>query len=137
MKRNIFLLVFVFSFFSIGCSAHSPMIIKNTYNMETSFKYSAHKNKVYLTNEKLSTKDYKYEVISPVDAGKVWYGKSGDIYESMAVMARELGADAVIEIKVWFQPSGFSWSAPHGSGKAIKFIDKVPTDFSGIQGEWR
>lgn len=136
MKRSIWVLVFALSFFSIGCSAHSPFIMKNTYNAGPS-KYSSNNNKIFLTSESLSPQKYSYEIISQINVGKVWYGSSGDVYESMAAMGRQLGADAVIEINAWYQPSGFSWAAPHGSGKAIKFTDKVPTDFPGTKGEWR
>lgn len=137
MRKSIWAIVFVLSFFIMGCSAHNPFIVKNTYNTATESSYSSHTNKVYLTKETLSTKDYKYEVVSRIDVGKVWYGNSKDVYESMAAMARKLGADAVIEVNAWYQPSGFSWAAPHGSGTAIKFTGKIPTDFPGIEGKWR
>jgi uncharacterized protein YbjQ (UPF0145 family) len=54
----------------------------------------------------------------------------------MAKRARQLGADAVIDVDTWRQPSGFAWAAPHGSGKAVKFRNKEDIDLSGVDGDW-
>ena len=125
-------------FFLLGCSAHSPFIIKNTTDTRnvSTIKYPPHTNKVFLTKESLP-EESKFEVIAMIEVGKVWYGSSGKVYESIAARARELGADAVIEIKTWHQPSGWSWAAPHGSGKAIRFTDRTSIDFSNLKGEWK
>ena len=77
-----------------------------------------------------------FEIIASIEVGKVWYGSSKHILSSMAVRAREIGADAVIEVKTWRQPSGWSWAAPHGSGKAIKILDPSSIDLSNFKGEW-
>lgn len=118
-----------------GCSAHSPMIMKNTTDTEvvSSNSYASHQNKIFLTEESLPANS-QAEVIANIGVGKVWYGNSKNVYESMATRARELGADAVVEIKTWKQPSGFSWFAPHGSGKAIKLQDQ--SILSKMKGEW-
>jgi uncharacterized protein YbjQ (UPF0145 family) len=41
----------------------------------------------------------------------------------MAQRARKLGADAIIEVATWHQPSGFSWAAPHGRGTAVRILN--------------
>jgi hypothetical protein len=79
----------------------------------------------------------KYEVLAELEVGKIWYGSSGNVLQSLADGARKLGADAVIEVKTWHQPSGFSWAAPHGSGKAIKILDSPSVDFASLPGEWK
>lgn len=129
------LMVFVLSML-LGCSAHSPMIVKNTTNtnMVSSKKYPSHHNKVFLTQQSLPP-NVEYEIIAEINVGKIWYGKSDDVYESIAIRAKELGADAVVEIKRWKQPSGFSWAAPHGSGKAVKLKDL--NFISKMQGEMK
>lgn len=54
----------------------------------------------------------------------------------MADRARELGANAVIQVKTWHQPSGFSWAAPHGSGQAVRIKDVKLLESLGIKGNW-
>jgi hypothetical protein len=124
--------------FIAGCSAHNPLIIKNT--TETSSvstnKYPAHTNKVFLTPDKLSP-DIKYEVLETINVGKVWYGSKGNIEISLANRARQIGADAIINFKSWRQPSGFSWAAPHGSGDAIKLQNKSSIKFKNYTGKWK
>lgn len=119
-----------------GCSAHNPFIITNTSQTipVSDAKYPPHSEKVYISSESISAGNY--DVIGFIEVGKIWYGSSSNILLSMAERARELGADAVIEVKTWHQPSGFSWAAPHGSGRAIKFKNKAVIDFSKIKGEW-
>lgn len=55
----------------------------------------------------------------------------------LAEGARELGADTVVEVKTWHQPAGWSWSAPHGSGKAVKILEPASVDLSALPGDWR
>lgn len=133
--KKIGLILVIISVFVMGCSAHNPFIIKNTTESTKLSKYSPHTKKIFITRESLLTTD-DFELISTIEIGKVWYGSSRSIYNAMANKARELGADAVIELKTWHQPSGWSWAAPHGSGKAIKFIDLSNMDLSKIKGKW-
>lgn len=135
--HRIALIFIIFLFYLMSCSAHSPMIIKNTIeSQEVSINtYPTHTNKVLITSGSLPAAS-KYEIIALIEVGKVWYGSSKNVLSSMAERAREIGADAVIEVKTWRQPSGWSWAAPHGSGKAIKLLDASSVDFSSIEGEW-
>ena len=122
-----------------GCSAHSPMIARTTTDSEpvSATKYPSHGNKVLvLVAEESLPPSAKYEVVSQIDVGMARYGSTRTLYQLMATRARALGADAVIEVKTWHQPSGWSWSAPHGSGKAIKVLDKSTVDLSKLKGEW-
>lgn len=121
-----------------SCSAHNPFIVKNTTDTITisKTKYPSHNNFVYLTKSALPA-DAQYEVLAKLEVGKVWYGSSNDVLQSLADGARKLGADAVIEVKTWRQPSGWSWAAPHGSGKAIKVIESTSVNFGSLQGEWK
>jgi len=123
-------------FIVCGCSAHSAFIAQDTTDTapinETA--YPAHKNKVFVSSVSIGDK-IKFTPIAKIDVGKVWYGSTDNVLESMAIRARELGADAVIEVKTWRQPSGWSWAAPHGSGLAIKLNDPN-FDFSKLKGDW-
>ncbi|PIE72760.1 MAG: hypothetical protein CSA20_06165 [Deltaproteobacteria bacterium] len=128
--------VLIAMFIVAGCSAHSPFIVKDTTDTEVVSKrsYPPHQNEVFLTEQPLPP-DCQAEVIATIQVGKIWYGDAKNIYESLANRARELGADGVVEMKTWHQPSGFSWAAPHGSGKAVKLDDT--SVFKQLTGEWR
>jgi hypothetical protein len=59
------------------------------------------------------------------------------VLQSLADGARELGADVVVDVKTWHQPSGWSWVAPHGSGKAVKITKSTSVDLSNLGGDWK
>lgn len=120
-----------------GCSAHNPFIIKNTTDIKQqgTSQYSEHNNRVYIITASLPG-TVKYEVLANLEIGKVWYGSSKNVLQSLADGARKVGADAVIDVKTWHQPSGWSWAALHGSGKAIKIIKLDNFDMNSIGGEW-
>jgi hypothetical protein len=119
-----------------GCAAHSPLILKNTTDSvpASQSKYPPHSDKVFVTEQELPP-GTQFEVISPVDVGKIWYGSSDSVLVSMADRARELGANAVIEVRTWHQPSGFAWAAPHGSGQAVH-IDPQTLTALNLSGSW-
>jgi hypothetical protein len=121
-----------------GCStAHDPFIIRDTTSAsaQSPAVYPAHNRKVFLTQQPLPGGTH-YELLETIEVGKIWYGSTRDISHSMADRARQIGADAVVEVKTWRQPSGFSWAAPHGSGKAVRFPDAATNNFSDLEGEW-
>jgi hypothetical protein len=134
MNKKFF---FVLAALLSGCSAHNPFIVSNTTDTkaESAKKYPAHTNKVFVTEGALPP-SAKYEVLESIEVGKVWYGAAGEVKQSMAERARQIGADAVVDVKTWHQPSGFSWSAPHGSGKAVKILEGNIKSLSLPSGEW-
>ena len=121
-----------------GCSVHKPFIIKNTTDLTSvgSNKYPSHTERIFISKGELPP-EVKYEVLEQIEIGKVWYGSKGNIQESMANRARQIGADAIVNFNSWYQPSGWSWAAPHGSGKAVKIQNKSSVDFSTLNGECR
>lgn len=124
---------------SIGaCSAHSPLIMKNTTDgkpVGDAKSYPAHKNPILVTSGGLPI-GVKYEVLESIQAGRIWYGSSETVQKQMANRARTIGADAIIFVKTWHQPSGFSWAAPHGTGQAVKLNDPDAVDLTTLPGEW-
>jgi len=138
MKSKHIVWIFVIVAGLTGCSAHNPFIIKNTtdVNQLSATKYAPHSNRVYVTSASLP-ETAKYEVLGQIEVGKVWYGSSDNVLQSLADGARKLGADAVVEVKTWHQPSGWSWAAPHGSGKAVKITEPTSVDFSNLGGDWK
>jgi hypothetical protein len=121
-----------------GCAAHSPMIMKNTVDVDANpnVKAAAHNNKVLFVENTLPS-NVKYDVLGEINIGKIWYGGGDALLDEMADKARALGADAVIEVGTWKQPSGFAWAAPHASGKAIKLLNKKSVDMKALAGIWR
>ena len=108
-----------------GCSAHSPMILKNTTDVSptVSQRYPSHSNPVLIVEGPLPA-DIEHEVIATIDVGRIWYSGADRILVEMARRAREMGADAVINVRRWRQPSGFAWAAPHGQGQAVRILNK-------------
>jgi hypothetical protein len=120
-----------------ACSAHNPFIVSNKTisSPVAEAKWPPHSDKVFFTEQSLPS-SVRFELISTIDVGKVWYGSSKGVYTSMALRARQLGANAVIQVKTWHQPSGFSWAAPHGSGQAIHIDDIHQLDALNVEGTW-
>lgn len=109
-----------------ACSAHSPMILKNTTNVTPvgAGAQAAHSDQVLVVEGPLPA-GVEYEAIGAIDIGKIWYTGNDGLLVEMAQRARTMGADAVINVKRWRQPSGFAWAAPHGHGDAVKLRDKA------------
>lgn len=132
MKQQIFIGTLALGL--VACSAHSPFIVANTTDVKPAAAqhYPAHSRKVLMVSGPLPA-NVKYELIGDIEIGKVWYGGSAKVLQELAERARELGADAVIDAKTWHQPSGYSWAAPHGSGKAVKILNAEEIrDFSAL-----
>ena len=138
MKSKLFASVYLVVVVLTGCSAHNPFIVGDTTDVIqlSSIKYAPHSNRVYVTSASLPATVH-YEVLGRLEVGTVWYGSSGNVLESLADGARELGADAVVEVKTWHQPAGWSWAAPHGSGTAVRIVEPARVDFSGLGGDWK
>lgn len=122
---------------STGCSTHSVMRMsdKTTFTPNVSQRYPAHTNRVFISQYTMPP-TLKAQVLGQIDAGTVMYNAPHIVYCRMAEKARDIGADAIFDAKTWFQPCGWSWAAPHGTGKAIKLLEGDPADFSLVKGEW-
>jgi len=138
MKLKHIICVLMIVMVLAGCSAHNPFIIKNTtdINQFGATQYPPHSDRVFVTSATLPA-TAKYEVLGSLEVGKVWYGSSKNVLTSLAEGARKLGADAVVEVKTWYQPSGWSWAAPHGSGKAVRITEPSSVVLSNLGGVWK
>lgn len=138
MKKYRVLIVLALVVDLSGCTAHSPLILTNTTDIDSQpqTRAPAHSNKVFFPDAPLP-ESVKFEVLGEINAGRIWYGRAESVLEQMADKAREIGADALIEVGVWFQPSGFAWAAPHGTGKAIRILNKEAVDLTKLGGKWR
>ena len=137
MKTVKFKFVMVSVVLLLGaCSAHSPMIVHSTTDSTPPAAQHAPTNdQIYITAQALPP-SVEYETVSRIDYGKPWYGGNDDAYAALAERARELGANAIIQAKTWYQPSGFSWAAPHGSGTAVRIKDMNQLKAANIPGTW-
>ena len=67
----------------------------------------------------------RYEFIAQVKIREGGYRSSEQNQDrALARRARALGADAVIDVKRWRQPAGWSWAAPHADGSAVRILNK-------------
>jgi hypothetical protein len=122
-----------------GCAAHSPMIMKETVDVAmapNAPKLAPHTGKV-LFLDNAPPAGVRYETLGEINAGAVWYGGPDGLLNAMADKARSIGADAVVEVGTWKQPSGFSWAAPHATGKAIHILNRKGADLNAMGGTWR
>ena len=78
----------------------------------------------------------RYEALGTLDVGTIWYGGGDKVDQQMADRARAMGADAVINVRRWRQPSGFAWAAPHGSGQAVKILNPGAATLDALPGGW-
>ncbi|MGV8997456.1 MAG: hypothetical protein ACOH12_10965 [Parvibaculaceae bacterium] len=123
-----------------GCSSpHSPMSTKQyreTPTQTSSAKtYPAHKRKVWITVADLPA-NVKYDVIEQIDVGAHWYGSVAKLNPLFAKVARKAGADAVIRVKTWYQPTSPVIISPEGVGQAVKIIEPKDFDLTTLPGGW-
>jgi len=120
-----------------GCSTHSPMRMSNatTVKNRATTTYPPHTNKVFITEAALPD-SMPYERLGQIGVGMTTYSSMNEVKKRMANKARELGADAVIELHTWKQPSGWAWVAPQGEGQSVRIKNRSSIDFSQMEGEW-
>lgn len=132
------LLMFLLALALAGCSAHSQLNITSvTETKPLSDKtYPPHAKEVFITKDALP-EGTRYEALATIDVGKASYGKVDYVLEEFAKAARNIGADAVVGIKIWFQPGGWGWATPHGTGTAVKLAEGATVDFKSLDGTWK
>lgn len=111
----------------LGCSAEGPIpnLSKRALQEPHATKvYPAHTMKVFITEDDLPP-TVAYEVVSVIEVGQVWHDSQSKVLQALADKARSLGADAVIEVRTWRQPTEWSYAAPFASGVAVKLLDQA------------
>lgn len=105
---------------SVACGPHRSLQLVPRYDVRRAPGGPArppHPRPVFVTEQTLPPDSY--EQVAVLDVTKVFYGTRAAAFQAMADMARELGADAVIEARAWFRPVGWALASPQGSGKAV------------------
>jgi hypothetical protein len=120
-----------------GCAVHSPMRFTSMTHVSnlTENKHTPSRGRIFITKAALPA-SAKFERVAQIDVGRVTYGIAEVVLIDMADKARELGADAVVEVDIWFQVGSWAWAVPHGKGQAVKMLDKASVDFSTMVGSW-
>lgn len=126
MRVHLIALVAVLLLVS-GCAAGTPRL--------TSTTYPPHTKPVFVTKATLPAD--KFEAIADLEESKGWYGSTDNTQQALADRARELGADAVLNMKSWHAPSASAWASPYSSGKAVKLHGDPKRILDGIAGDWR
>jgi NAD(P)H-dependent flavin oxidoreductase YrpB (nitropropane dioxygenase family) len=121
-------------FIASACTAHNPLILKHTTDVReaSASVLLEHELPVLVTSSSLP--EYVvYEPVARIEVGKAWYGRTRSVEAELARQARALGADAVVEVETWHQPSGYAWWAPHGRGQAVRIIEGATlADLEGL-----
>jgi hypothetical protein len=97
--------------------------------------YPAHGNPVRVVRGDLPP-GASYEVLGMVKAIEDSYGSAEQVEKKIAERAREIGADAIIQVKVWHSPRPFAWAAPHAEGLAVKILKPESVNLDQVPGTW-
>jgi hypothetical protein len=90
-------------------------------------------DRICLTEQDLPA-NTPHVILGAIDKSKVSYGSKDSLYPDMAEEAREMGANAVIQVDDFLAPSWFGWATPHLKGKAVKLDD--PSILNSMNCQW-
>jgi hypothetical protein len=77
----------------------------------------------------------QYKMIGSVQAdARAGYDNAASLYPLLAVEAKKIGANAVVDVKGGHRVSAFSWAAPYVTGIAVKVDD--PQKLKGLSGSF-
>ncbi|MFN0304121.1 MAG: hypothetical protein ACKVQU_27630 [Burkholderiales bacterium] len=78
-----------------------------------------------------------HEIVGRINVFQRWFGGTGHAYRMLGDKARELGANAVVESRVWLAPAFPAHVAPHGTGIAVRVKDAAKLEeISRAGGRW-
>jgi len=107
-----------------ACGPRSPFIVTDEVHVDPLSQevYAPHRGPV------VCVKGLLPDGIRYVEIARLWfasghYGGAAPILRKLAARARELGANAMINTQVWFQPAGIGWATPHAEAIAVRVLD--------------
>jgi hypothetical protein len=115
-----------------ACAARTTTPAPGSEALKT---YPAHAKQVRVVRGELPP-GTNYEVLGKVKAIEGWYGQLSAAERKIADDARAIGADAVIQVKVWHAPRAFTWAAPHAEGLAVKLAAPESVNLDQVPGNW-
>ena len=95
----------------------------------------AAKKKIFLTEESLP-KTANYQRLGEIKIIRIDDVGFPAIYQALANKALDVGADAVVEIAIWRQPTTTTFGSAQGVGTAVKFNNPAGVDLSNVKGQW-
>jgi uncharacterized protein YbjQ (UPF0145 family) len=78
--------------------------------------------------------DLRHEVVGHIGVFKRGFGGTGEAFHMLGDKARALGANAVIDARVWLAPAFPVNVAPHGRGIAVRVQDPTALEELGKTG---
>lgn len=121
---------------TVGCGPHGMMCAKSRHDIAPAHGAQLlvpHNRKVFFTPASLDPNSYEF--VARLDVTKVSNADWEEVLDILADMARRVGADAVIQVKIWRAPVGWSHSSPQGTGNAVAL--KEPIDTTKLSGQYR
>lgn len=79
----------------------------------------------------------KFEVLGEVRVNSQRYSTMDRMYKELAIRARYVGADAVVEVNEKMRTTFIAVVAPTISGVAVRVIDDGGIDLKKLDGQWR
>ena len=107
-----------------ACGARNPFIVTNEVRVESLSQevYEPHRGPVVCVKGPLPD-GMRYAEIARLWYAAGMYGGAAPILQKMANRARALGANAMIDTHVWFQPAGIGWATPHAEAIPVRVLD--------------
>lgn len=135
MFRIIVVLVVLAAF---GCAQDNAMTANRDRVLFTGTPAvsGAIKNKKVFLMEAALPDPAAYQVLGEIKVIRIDDVGYAAIYQELANKALDVGADAVVEIATWREPTTRTFGSPQGMGKAIKVKKGVKIDFSKMKGQW-
>ena len=94
-----------------------------------------HHDKVFVTEERIPA-GVDFTMVGTVETGKAWYGSTDGLPGKLADLARQIGANVVIQVRTGHHVSTFSMASPYATGQAVLIRDVDALKKTALKGEW-
>lgn len=84
--------------------------------------------------------EMQYEVLEVIVVRNIDSGAADGVLDRLAEAARQVGANAVMDVAIGLDPSGGGGATAHGKGIAIRLLQPPPEDMAKLpnfRSEWR
>lgn len=115
-----------------GCAAPSATTVSSNKTQSA----AAHNQPVCLLKTGLPA-NVGHTVLGPIEGSKEFYGSVTEIIPLMAQEARNIGADAIVNMNTGHKIGMWAWSRPYGTGTAVKLNRKSDLNCAALGGEMR
>ena len=126
----------IFSFF--GCAQDNAITANRDRDLfigKPAVSTSEANKKIFLSGESLPD-GIKYQKLGEIKIIRIDDVGFPAICQALANKALDVGADAVVEIALWRQPTTKTFGSAQGVGVAVKFEEGSEVDLSNLKGQW-